>query len=956
MAVPSSARAAIRFPFETTFDSAAGGTLSGSATTGGGWLSLTTSARTQAGSWTTDDAFDSSLGLDVTFQYATYGGSGGNGLSFFLADGAASASVGPPGAGLGYACVNNNATGSPCNQPGVAGAFVGIGLDEYGAFSDPNFLGTGPGQSRNSIAVRGSGTGTSGYRYLAGAVAPGGSVATGSRAGERTIRVIVQPDPSGTIALDVFSNTGPGTSLQPVFKDLVVTGPDQAALPPTLRLGFVGSTGDATNAHEIDDLRVNVPTDLAITTTGPVTAVAGTDIGYTVTATNASPYPVTGAAIADAIPAGITGVTWTCTSPDGGTCASDAGTGQDIATTADLPGGASVVYSIRGRADPSLAPQALTNTAIVTAPVDRADTDLANNRGSVSTQIEQDASLTTTKSAALLPSATELAPGEDFTYTLRAGVTGPSTATDVGVSDALPEGIDFVSSPDGCSATGKEVRCTSNGATLPGEGRSFRFTVRLNPAYVGDGTDLGNIATATSRTPGTSTSSPTVFPPTIVPRAALTTTKVAAVIGTGASVAPGETYSYTVTVRNGGPSYATDVGASDRLPDPLAFVSSGDGCTASGQLVTCASSERLAVGESTAFTFVVKLAASYTGTGEDLLNVASGTSTTPGASPPSAPAPPPPLAAPRADLTTDQSVSLIPPATSLVPGESFTYTISVANQGPSAAADVGAIDNLPGGILFQSSASGCTAEGQRVVCAGVGPPLAPGGKRSFTFTVRLDPSYIGDGSDLGNVASGSMSTSGTISPSEMVFPPEPLVDPVADLSITKSAAMVAPVADGSTDWTITVTNRGPSTAQDVLATDAVPQGLTFTGSVPSVCVPSGNSTIGNVAECSLGSLLPGETTTVILTTGVSSAVVAGTILRNSATVTSLTDDPVPENNRTGLVASIPVIGLPTPQPAPPNEPVLAFTGSRGVAPLAIGALLLLGLGAVLLIRRRRDPR
>ena len=59
---------------------------------------------------------------------------------------------------------------------------------------------------------------------------------------------------------------------------------------------------------------------------------------------------------------------------------------------------------------------------------------------------------------------------------------GPSTAVDVGANDPLPDGIHFVSSMDGCTAIDQVVTCTSTAAVLPGELKSFTFTVQATAA------------------------------------------------------------------------------------------------------------------------------------------------------------------------------------------------------------------------------------------------------------------------------------------------------------------------------------------------------------------------------------------------------------------------------------------------------------------------------------------
>jgi len=72
---------------------------------GDGWLRLTNATTDQAGSAIYDStAFPSSGGLQVSFTYATYGGTGADGFTFYLIDGSTAVpTIGAVGGALGYA-------------------------------------------------------------------------------------------------------------------------------------------------------------------------------------------------------------------------------------------------------------------------------------------------------------------------------------------------------------------------------------------------------------------------------------------------------------------------------------------------------------------------------------------------------------------------------------------------------------------------------------------------------------------------------------------------------------------------------------------------------------------------------------------------------------------------------------------------------------------------------------
>jgi uncharacterized repeat protein (TIGR01451 family)/gliding motility-associated-like protein len=109
----------------------------------------------------------------------------------------------------------------------------------------------------------------------------------------------------------------------------------------------------------------------------------------------------------------------------------------------------------------------------------------------------------------------------------------------------------------------------------------------------------------------------------------------------------------------------------------------------------------------------------------------------------------------------------------------------------------------------------------------------------------------------------------------------------ADLSITKGCSPGNLVAGEKLIYTITVTNHGPNNAQGVTVTDLLSSGLTFISSTPSV----GNWVSPN---WNIGDLANGATVTLKIEALIHSNFMD--TLSNTATVTCLTSDPVPENN------------------------------------------------------------
>ena len=191
--------------------------------------------------------------VEVEFDYYAYNGSGADGVAVTFSDADISPSPGSYGGALGYAQRSGG-------NNGFAGGWLGIGIDEYGNFSNANEgkLG-GSGFARDSVALRGSGSGTTGYPFLTGT----GTLSPGIDQGGSTpnpghrYKIIIDHTMGGREAyITVERNTGSGyVEIIPRF-DIYAVNPSQADVPTNWVVSFTGSTGGATNIHEIGDFGV----------------------------------------------------------------------------------------------------------------------------------------------------------------------------------------------------------------------------------------------------------------------------------------------------------------------------------------------------------------------------------------------------------------------------------------------------------------------------------------------------------------------------------------------------------------------------------------------------------------------------------------------------------------------------------------------------------------------------
>jgi type IV pilus assembly protein PilY1 len=111
----------------------------------------------ERGAILSSSTYPTGAGFQVTFKTITYhGDSGGagtdgaDGISFFLQDGSQTAGLGAWGGSLAYSCSNGNTP-----YDGLAGAYLGLGIDEYGNFLNgsylmPGYTGTNSASGDNS--------------------------------------------------------------------------------------------------------------------------------------------------------------------------------------------------------------------------------------------------------------------------------------------------------------------------------------------------------------------------------------------------------------------------------------------------------------------------------------------------------------------------------------------------------------------------------------------------------------------------------------------------------------------------------------------------------------------------------------------------------------------------------------------------------------------------------------
>ena len=245
----------------------------------------------------------------------------------------------------------------------------------------------------------------------------------------------------------------------------------------------------------------------------------------------------------------------------------------DLATIAD---GASSSVTITVKA---IAEGDLVNGASVSS--DLPDPDASDNPAAVTVLVGPNSDLSIVKTG-----PATVAAGGQLTYTLTARNDGPSAATGVTVTDALPAGMTYVgsaASQGSCAVSNGDVTCALGGLA---NGATATATVTARATFALAGQSVPNSAAIAGDQndgdPGDDVSTHAV---TVGPAADLVLSKDAP-----AHVPAGGQLLYSLQVTNHGPQTAAGVEVTDDLPDGVTFVSAGPtqgSCSATGQTVTC---------------------------------------------------------------------------------------------------------------------------------------------------------------------------------------------------------------------------------------------------------------------------------------------------------------------------------------------------------------------------------
>ncbi|HUL85720.1 MAG TPA: DUF11 domain-containing protein [Actinomycetota bacterium] len=285
----------------------------------------------------------------------------------------------------------------------------------------------------------------------------------------------------------------------------------------------------------------------------------------------------------------------------------------------------------------------------------------------------------------------------------------------------------------------------------------------------------------------------------------------------------------------------------------------------------------------------------------------------------------------------DLSLAKSGPATVLSGGR-VTYHVTVTNHGPGDAIGVSVVDTLPPGVTFVSASGAgwsCSHAGNvSVTCTR--PSLAAGATAPLITVVVAAPAHAGAITNTAHVSAASPDTDLSNDTDSVAT----TVTASADLSIDKTGPATV-VAGGRIVYTLSVTNHGPSRANDVSVLDTLPPGVTFVSASGAgwSCSQGGSASV----TCTRPSLAAGATAPLI--TVVLTAPATASSITNSASVSASTSDPSPANDSSSIATVV----------SAASGGGTAGTGAD-VVPLFRLELLLILLGVPLLLAGRRSSR
>lgn len=673
-------------------------------------------------------------------------------------------------------------------------------------------------------------------------------------------------------------------------------------------LGVGGPAPDG----EVEDCAVALfqESDLGLTMTGTTGPIAvGGNITYVVTVTNRGPVGATGVLLTNLLP---TTTTYISAVPTQGSCTESGNIVTCTLGNLAVNGQASVTVIVRS-------PAAGTKTNVAMVGANQADLNQADNRASFAVGAIYTHPTFANGDALLLPEI-EAGPAQPYpSPIIVSGITSTVykvTVTLGNISHSFPDDIDvLLVGPGGQSMI--LMSDAGSGFFTP----ISNVTLTFDDAATQDLPNSDTIVSGTYRPTNHGSALDDVFPPPAPSRPygqalsvfngtdpngtwllyvvddlpedfgfiadgwTLTITSLEPMANLGVTLADApdpvsitSNLTYTVTVTNQGPSRATDIVVVQTLPAGASFVSATvdqGSCVFNGGIVTCTLP---ALNPSQSKPITVRVTPTQAGTASSTVTVASAQSDLY------------PLNNTASATTTVKLVGDLKLASKadvepVLLGQGIVYTLSVTNAGPYDTSSVQLTNQLPAGIQWVSSLASqgaCSTVGQTVTC-NLGT-LAMG----VEAEVKVNGLAVATG--LMTNVTGVASAQADPNLADNLAKVATTVVPAADLIVWQSHLPEPVVVSQNLNYTLIVSNRGPSQTAGVVLTDPIPNLSAYVDAIPT----QGKCTNDNgLLRCDLGVLAAGAAATVQLQT----ATLLSGWTTNVAHVVGTAADPHPQDNR-----------------------------------------------------------
>lgn len=569
--------------------------------------------------------------------------------------------------------------------------------------------------------------------------------------------------------------------------------------------------------------------------------LVGDDVTFTVTIVNNGPSQATGVVVNDLLPGGYAFVSAT---PSTGSYNSGTGVWTVGTMNPSVPETLTITATVQ-------ASGATLNTATVSGDED--DPEPGNDSDSADTDPVPSADVSVTKT----DGGATVIPGEDVTYTLVVTNNGLSQADNVMLDDPTPAGLAFASADAPC---GGGFPCAL-GNLADGDSASVDVTFSVPSGYTAPD-PISNTATVSADTndPDGGNDSATDTTPLGDAEADMEITKTV----TPEQPEVGDTVTFTLVVTNNGPSDATGVMVDDPLPAGYTFVSAtpsqGTWTAPDWTVGTVVNGDSATLDITATVTDV-----------DDYLNTATVIAD-----------PVDPVPDNDTDDASIRRVVLALEAVCIDDVSYVNYTVTPLGFTPGAnPSDIEWITE-DGNNTIVETLTGQPLSGQLLW---LGMMLDGGGNPTdWPGWEFVGGEWVPDNDGL----RPDMRIHVMVNPEDeqvVTYPPVEVGcsanPPVADLVIDKDDGGVTVATGGSVTYTLTVTNNGPSEADNVIVDDVTPSGLTFGANTGACTTPF---------PCNVGTLDVGESA-VIQTTFVVPLDYAGDDpIANIATVTSDTQE------------------------------------------------------------------